>query len=102
MFLGMKTNGRLRLDIEGETLNATDHSKLPGIEIDSKLMFSKHIETLCHKVNKITVFSRLNNVISTQQAQAIYNAVILSNFNYYPLIWMFCNKGANKQIDRTH
>ena len=30
------------------------------------------------------------------------NAVILSNFNYCPLIWLFCNKGANKEIDRTH
>ena len=66
-------------------------------------MFSKHIETLCCKVNrKITAFSRLNNFISTKQSQAIYNAVIISSFNYCPLIWMFCNKGANKQIDRTH
>ena len=27
-----------------------------------------------------------NNFITTQQAQSIYNAVILSNFNYCPLI----------------
>ena len=103
LFLGMKTNRRLRLHIEGKKLDATDHVKLLGIKIDSKLMFSKHVELLCYKVNKkITAFSRLNNFITTQQAQSIYNAIILSNFNYCPLIWMFCNKGANKQIDRTH
>ena len=66
-------------------------------------MFSKHVEVLRYKVNKkITAFSRVNNFITTQQAQSIYNTVILSNFKYCPLIWMFCNKGANKQIDRTH
>ena len=40
--------------------------------------------------------------ISREQALTICNAVILSNFNSCPLIWLFCNKGANKEIDRTH
>ena len=40
--------------------------------------------------------------ISREQALTICNAVILSNFNYCPLIWLFCNKGAYKEIDRTH
>ena len=104
MFFGMKTNRRLRLSIAGTKINATDYVKLLGIEINSKLIFSKHVETLCCKVNKkITAFSRLNNFISTKQSQTIYNAVkIVSNFNYCPLKWMFCSKGANKQIDRTH
>ena len=99
----MKTNRRLHLSIEGRKVPATDHVKLLGIEIDSKLTFNKHVGALCHKVNKkITGFSRLTNLISMQQAQAIYNAVILSNFKYCPLIWMFCSKGTNKKIDSTH
>ena len=44
----------------------------------------------------------LNNYISREKALIIYNAVISSNFNYCPLIWLFCNKGANKEINRTH
>ena len=57
---------------------------------------------MLYKVNKkIIAFSRLN-FITTQQAISIHNAVILSNFNYCLLISLFCNKGANKQIDRTH
>ena len=51
---------------------------------------------------KISAFSRLNMYISIEQALTICNAVILSNFNYCPLIWLFCNKGAYKEIDRTH
>ena len=61
-------------------------------------MFSKRIGALCCKVNKkIIALSRLNTFISTQQAEVIYNAVILSNFNYCPLIWVLC-----KQVDCTH
>ena len=39
----MKTNRRQRLNIAGKKINATDYVKLLGIEIDSKLMFSKHV-----------------------------------------------------------
>ena len=46
MFLGMKTNRRLHLNIAGKKIIATDYVKLLGIEIDSKLMFSKHVEML--------------------------------------------------------
>ena len=77
--------------------------KLLGVETDSKLSFNKHIETLCSKVNeKESAFAWLNDYVSREQALTVCNAVILSNFNYCPLIWLFCNKCANKEIDRTH
>ena len=58
-----------------------------GVEIDSKLTFNKHIETLCSKVNKkVSAFARLNNYISREQALTVCDAVLLSNFNYCPLI----------------
>ena len=73
------------------------------METDSKLTFNKHIETLCSKVNKkVSAIARLNNYIFREQALTVCNAVILSNFNYCPFIWLFCNKGANKEIHRTH
>ena len=102
MFLGWQGKIRLRLNIEDSKVPTTGHVKLLGVEIDSKLTFNKHIETLCFKVNKkVSAFARLNNYISREQALAVCNAVILSNFNYCPLIWLFCNEGANKKIDRT-
>ena len=29
-------------------------------------------------------------------------AFVISQFNYYPLIWMFHNKALNNRIDRIH
>ena len=103
MFLGLEGQRRLRLNINDKKLSATDHVKLLGIEVDNKVKFNKHVKTLCSKVTKkISAFFRLNTYISREQALTICNTVILWNFNYCPLIWLFCNKGANKDIDRTH
>ena len=30
------------------------------------------------------------------------NTVIISSFNYCPLVWMFCGKDANHKINSTH
>ena len=103
MFLGLKEQRRLRLNINENKLSATDNVKLLGIEIGNQLKFSNHVKTLCSKVSKkISAFSGLNMYISREQAFTICNTVILSNFNYCPLIWLFCNKGAYREIDRTH
>ena len=61
MFLGLKGQRRLRLNINDNKSSATDHAKLLGIEVDNKLKFNKHVKTLCSKVTKkISAFSRLN------------------------------------------
>ena len=52
MFLGLKGQRRLRLNINENKLSVTDHVKLLGIEVDNKLKFNKHVKTLCSKVNK--------------------------------------------------
>ena len=31
-----------------------------------------------------------------------YNSFIISNFKYSPLMWMFCGKTANNDINRVH
>ena len=28
--------------------------------------------------------------------------MVMSNFSYFPLIWLFCSKGAKNEINRTH
>ena len=100
MFLSLKRKQGLCLNIQGSKIVAKDHGKLLGTEIDDKLKLDKHVQTLCQEVNeKTSAFYRLNMYISREQALSICNVVILLNFNYCPLIWLFCNKGANKKID---
>ena len=101
MFLGLEGQKGLGLNINENKVSATDHVKLLGLEIDNKLKFSNRVKTLCSKVNKkINTFSRLNTFISREQALKICYAVILSNFNYCPLIWLFCKKRTHKRALR--
>ena len=82
MFLGLKDERCLRLNIEGKKLPTTDTVKLLGIQIDNKLKLNKHIHGLCSKVHqKVSAFARLNTYLSPDQATKICNTIILSNFN---------------------
>ena len=102
MFLGLKEKYTLRLNINDNKILSTNKVKLQGIETDNALPFTAHIQNLCSKVNrKINAFSRLDTYISRPQALLICNALILSNFNYCPLIWLFSMKAADNEINRT-
>ena len=60
-------------------------------------------QTLCDKTNrKVSAFKRLNVYLSREQAMKLCNTVIISSFNYCPLVGMFCGKDANHKINRTH
>ena len=54
MFRGLKRKNGLLLNIQGSKIVAKEYVKLLGIEIDNKLKFEKHVQTLCQKANKKT------------------------------------------------
>ena len=81
----------------------TEKVKLLGVEIDCKLKFEGHVKIVGFTVNQnISALTRLNKNISRDQARTVFNSVVLSKFNYCPLIWMFCGKTANDEINCTH
>ena len=65
----------------------------PGVTIDSKRRCNEHIKTICQKTSKkVKAFSTIARELEPRKASLLYNSFILKNFNYYPLIWMFCGK----------
>ena len=66
------------------------------INIDNKLTFKSHIKILCGKAaQKIGALSRPLNNLSNSQKRLIFNSIIKSQFNYYPLTWIFCSRTTN-------
>ena len=51
---------------------------------------------------KVSAFSRVAPYIDEKKGKILYQTFIMSNFNYCPLIWMFCGKTQNKEIDRVY
>ena len=51
---------------------------------------------------KVSAFARATKYIDIQIAKLLYQSFIASMLKYCPLIWMFCEKAANDNIDRVH
>ena len=87
IFFGLKEDHDLCIEINSDTINMSDKLKLLGVTIDSKLRFNEHIKAICQKTSKkFKAFSTIARELEPQKASLLYNSVILTNFNYCPLI----------------
>ena len=103
MFLGLKEAKKLCLNMNGQLIPSSEHVKLLGVNIDNSLKFETHVKEICKKVNqKVYAFGRLRPYLGEQKSKLLLNSVVMSNFSYCPLIWLFCSKVANNEINRTH
>ena len=85
------------------SITSADTVELLGITIDSKLTFSSHISSLCHRASlKIRSLNRISPYLQQNQLKLLFNSFILSTFNYAPIIWMFCSKSSCKKVDSIH
>ena len=67
-----------------ETLSAV---KLLGIEIDDKLNFNNHINTICRSAaNQLNALIRLRDFLKIEERKALIQSFALSNFTYCPLV----------------
>ena len=81
----------------------SSYEKLLGILVDRDLSFEKHIKSLCRKAGqKLNALARISNYLTHDQKHLLLNAIIKSQFNYCPLIWMFCSRYLNNLINRIH
>ena len=64
-------------------------------------MFGGHIENLCRPANfKLHGLRRIRKYLSTEKAWVLCIVFINSQFNYAPIIWMFCNKTDCHKIEK--
>ena len=64
-----------------------------GLIIDNKLSFEKLIAKLCQTVSyKLLALRRIRKYLTLEKARVLRNAFMDSQFNYAPLICLFCKK----------
>ena len=74
-----------------------------GVMIDKNLTFKKHICNLVRKAQyKLHALQRIRKFLSIEKAKILVNVFIDSQFNYAPLIWMFCRKTLYSPIKKIH
>jgi len=60
MFIALKDDIKLCIDINGIVVQMTDSVKLLGVTIDSMLNFNQYVQLICKKAsNKVRAFSRI-------------------------------------------
>ena len=77
--------------------------ELLGITIYKALNLKKHIKTLCRSAQyKLHALRRIRKYLTLDKAKLLGNAFIDSQFNYAPLIWMFCHKATYLKMQKIH
>ena len=104
MFLGSQIdNSKITFAIEKKQIKCKREVKLLGITLDEKLTFTKHIGNIWSLANnRLRSLTRIRRYLLTEQTKYLSEAYIMLAFKYCPLIWMFCNKTSNNQINRIH
>ena len=103
MILGDTSHHKHILKINSIKVEASDDILLLGIAIDKKLTFKQHTENLCRKAQyKLHVLRRIRKFLTIEKSKILGNAFIDSQFNYAPLLWMFCRKTLYSKIEKIH
>ena len=96
-------NDKIVIDIGTFSIENSQEVQLLGVTIDSKLTFYSHVKNICKRaLGKIKVLMRVRSYLTQKQADLLFNAFIFSNFNYCPLVWMFCSNQSHNLINKTH
>ena len=87
------------MKINSIKVEASDDVLLLGITINKKITFIQHIENLCRKEQyKLHALRRIKKSLTIEKANILGNAFIDSQFNYTPLLWMFCKETLCSKI----
>ena len=80
-----------------------DEVELLGLTNDKELNSSKHIDKLCRNSQyKLHALRRIRKYLSLEKAKMLGNAFTESQFNYVPLIRMFCRKRLYLKMRKIH
>ena len=75
----------------------SEKQKILGVIIDNKLTFKSHVKNLCKKDSqRVWALARLLPKVPK------WRKIIRSQFNYCPIVWMFCSRQTNNMINKLH
>ena len=77
--------------------------KILGITLDRNMNFHTHIKNICRKAGqKLSALLRISPYLDQRKKNLLYKSMIKSQFNYCPLVWMFCSRQSNNLINKVH
>ena len=82
-------------------INNSLSEKILGITFDCKLKFNKRTQDISQKMSKkLNALAILAPYMETTKKRIFMNAFFKSQFDYCPLVWIYCNRYLNTKINR--
>ena len=96
-------NKKATIKLSDKHLEVTNKGKLLGVNFDNNLTMSDHIKQICKLAsNKLYALVRISQNIDEHNRKVLMKSFITSQFNYCPIIWMYCQRKSNNLINRIH
>ena len=92
-----------RYKLEKEDIQIRPSVKLLGITIDNRLNFNEHIASICKSAaNQLYTLVRLKIFLGSNERKVLGNSLVLSCFNYCPLVWFASSSTSLRKIENLH
>ena len=95
------SNLPVHIRITNTKISNVERVKLLGVNIERRLNFDYHVDTLLKVANKkYHAFARVCNYMKTKKRLVLMNVCLTSQFSYCPLVWMFHSRTLNNRALR--
>ena len=98
-----KRNAIASVKGHGKHIVECTDGKLLGITFDSNLTMKKHIAEICKQAgNKLNALARVSKFLDQDKRILLMKSFVISQFNYCPIIWMYCQRQSDNLINKIH
>ena len=92
-----------KITILNKEIEEVKNVNLLGITLDNSITMAEHIKKICKQAgNKLHALARIAHFLKEDKRKFLMKTFIISQFNYCPVIWMYCQRKSNNLINRIH
>ena len=89
--------------VGNDIIEEVDNSKLLGITLSNDASIDEHIKKICKEASKkLYALARISPFLCQQKRKILMKSFVISQFNYCPILWTFCQRKSNNLINRIH
>ena len=107
-FILISLNHRLKnltnqpnIKIDQDKIKQVHHSRLLGVEVDEKLSWNKHVESVAKKATSgVGTLRRIRDFVRRETLISIYNALVRPHFEYCSEVWDTLGIGLSTRLQK--
>ena len=99
----LSTNEPFLINIDNEVIKSSSNKKLLRIDLNNRLGFDTRVASICNRVsNKLHALARISQYMNIHKRRMTMKAFIVSEFGYYPSVWVFHCRKLNGRVNKLH